>query len=76
MKSRDAIAAFIAFNRAFVGSDRPHDDLRLKLDKSAASPLGMARERLDHLARSAGCEAVERDALYNLYPRTKEAVPA
>ena len=40
----------------------------------AASPIGMAKERLERLIRSASRVPVERDALYQLYkPRDLEA---
>ena len=32
----------------------------------AASPVGMAQDRLLRLIREAGCEPIERDALYNV----------
>ena len=35
----------------------------------SASPLGMARERLERLITSAGREPAERDALYKTFPR-------
>ena len=41
----------------------------------APSPVGLARQRREHLIREAGCEPVERDGLYNAVTR-KEAVPA
>lgn len=43
MSNRDPIAALIAYNIAFLAPDRPVADLRLKLDKLAASPLGYLR---------------------------------
>ncbi len=36
----------------------------------AASPVGMAKERLERLIRSSGRIPAERDALYNTYPKT------
>jgi aminodeoxyfutalosine synthase len=38
---------------------------RIMHDAGAKSPTQMARERLEELIREAGCEPVERDALYN-----------
>jgi aminodeoxyfutalosine synthase len=38
---------------------------RIMHDAGAKSPTQMARERLEDLIREAGCEPVERDALYN-----------
>ena len=38
---------------------------RIMHDAGAKSPTQMARERLQDLIREAGCEPVERDALYN-----------
>ncbi len=37
---------------------------RIMHDAGAKSPTQMARERLEELIREAGCEPVERDALY------------
>jgi aminodeoxyfutalosine synthase len=34
----------------------------------AKSPAGLVKERLEEMIREAGCEPVERDALYNLVP--------
>ena len=42
----------------------------------APSPLGMARERLERLIRSAGRVPVERDALYGTVDRTADLKPA
>ncbi len=41
--ARDPLAALIAFNRAFIGPDRPLTDVRLKLDRLAETPLGYLR---------------------------------
>ncbi len=38
---------------------------RIMHDAGAKSPTQMARDRLEELIREAGCEPVERDALYN-----------
>jgi aminodeoxyfutalosine synthase len=42
----------------------------------AATPVGMAVERLAGLIREAGCEPVERDALYNVPPPSEPALEA
>lgn len=41
-------------------------DERIMHAAGAQSPAGLARERLQDLIREAGCEPVERDALYNI----------
>ncbi len=38
----------------------------------AASPVGMAKERLERLIRSASRVPAERDALYKIYPSSKD----
>src|SRR5882672_884397 len=47
---------------------------RIMHDAGAKSPTQMARERLEELIREAGCEPVERDALYNVAKREAVAV--
>ena len=47
---------------------------RIMHDAGAQSPTQMARARLEELIREAGCEPVERDALYKV--AGPEAVPA
>ncbi len=47
---------------------------RIMHDAGAKSPTQMARERLAELIREAGCEPVERDALYNAVEREAVAV--
>ncbi len=42
---------------------------RIMHDAGAKSPTEMARARLEELIREAGCEPVERDALYNTVER-------
>ncbi len=47
---------------------------RIMHDAGAKSPTQMARERLEDLIREAGCEPVERDALYRAVARDAAAV--
>jgi aminodeoxyfutalosine synthase len=47
---------------------------RIMHDAGAKSPTQMARERLEELIREAGCEPVERDALYHAVEREAVAV--
>jgi aminodeoxyfutalosine synthase len=47
---------------------------RIMHDAGAKSPTQLAREQLENLIREAGCEPVERDALYNVVEREAVAV--